>query len=379
MKSFFIAFICLTAALSISFSTSFTQSTYHSNNSSQLESVKALFPDNSTTISGQWFLKFQSGELHSEKFSHFIVTRGYITINKKLTQNISARITPDISIDKEGDGKGDVEMRLKYCYIQFKLPDFAFFSIPTVRFGIIHNPWLQYEQKINRYRIQGTMYLQRYRTINSADAGIVFSSNIGGEFKNRLMQKNGISNNGKYGSFAIGLFNGSGYHGIENNSNKTIEGRLSIRPFYNFLPGLQLSYIGAYGKGNTEFEPPWKLNACFVSFEHKFFAVTGTYYQGLGNTFGSFVDDSNNSTDQGGFSIFGDLKLLNGKVSLFGRYEKFDFSENFTTDSNERTIVGIAHHLYKKSKLLFDYDVLSYPHSDKKKDSVFEFAVEVNF
>jgi len=379
MKSFLKSFIYLFTILSISITNSLAQTTYYSNSSSQLESIKALLPDNSTTISGQWFLKYQTGEKNGTAFSHFLITRGYITINKKLTKNISGRITPDISVDKEGDGKGDVEMRLKYCYIQFRLHDFAFFSIPTVRFGIIHNPWLQYEQKINRYRVQGTMYLQRYKVINSADAGFVFSSNFGGELKKNFMKKHGISNNGKYGSIAIGVFNGAGYHGIENNKNKTIEGRISIRPFFTFLPGLQLSYIGAYGKGNTEFEPSWKLNASFVAFEHKYFTVTGTYYQGLGNTFGSFVDESDNSTDQTGFSIFSDLKLSDGKLSLFCRYDNFEFENILKSQSNERTIIGIAHHFYKKSKLLLVYDALSYPYSDKKKDSVFEFAVEVNF
>ena len=205
MKSFFKSFVFLITILSISITNSFTHVTYHSSSSSQINRIKALLPDNSTTLSGQWFLKYQAGKKNDENFSHFIITRGYITIKKKLTKNISGKITTDISIDKEGDGKG-----------------------------------------------------------------------------------------------------------------------------------------------NTEFEPPWKLNAGFVAFEHKYFIFTGTYYKGLGNTFGTFVDASNNSTNQNGFSIFGDLKLLTGKVSLFCRYDNFKFSEKLKAESSEKTIIGIAHHFYKK-------------------------------
>ncbi|MBD3386725.1 hypothetical protein GF407_17615 [candidate division KSB1 bacterium] len=92
---------------------------------------------------------------------------------------MSGRITPDISVDREGDGEGDLEMRLKYCYIDFKLPDFYLFTIPAIEFGLVHRPWLHYEDKINGYRAQGTMFLERNNIINSGDYGVTFTALLG--------------------------------------------------------------------------------------------------------------------------------------------------------------------------------------------------------
>jgi len=49
-----------------------------------------------------------------------LVKRGYITFQKKLYNYLSGRLTPDLTIDKESDGEGALEMRLKYCYIELK-------------------------------------------------------------------------------------------------------------------------------------------------------------------------------------------------------------------------------------------------------------------
>lgn len=58
--------------------------------------------------------------------------------------------------------------------------------------------------------------------------------------------------------------NGGGYHAVEVNENKSVEPRLSLRPFGDILPGLQTHYVGAYGKGNTTYSPDWILNGGMV-------------------------------------------------------------------------------------------------------------------
>lgn len=59
----------------------------------------------------------------------------------------------------------------------------------------------------------------------------------------------------KYGTFSIGIYNGGGYHAMEENTNKTVESRLTFRPFPQTIPGLQFSYNMIYGKGNTSLNP----------------------------------------------------------------------------------------------------------------------------
>jgi len=61
------------------------------------------------------------------------------------------------------------------------------------------------------------------------------------------------------------------------------------------MPGLLISYFGAFGKGNTEFEPDWKVNSCFLSWEHEYFVLTGMFYTGVGNSKGTYVNSENES------------------------------------------------------------------------------------
>ena len=335
--------------------------------------------DNSLAITGQWFLSYQAGKIQKESFNQFFLKRGYISIEKSLTPKISGRITPDISVDREGDGEGDIELRLKYCYLKYRLPGSVLFSLPFIEFGLVHRPWLDFEEHINHYRIQGTMFLERNRIFNSADYGVMLVSLLGGEMDENY--KNQVSNSypGKYGSVAVGIYNGGGYHAIEKNTNKTIESRLTLRPLVQSLPGIQITYQGCYGKGNTITAPGWILHAGFMSWEHQRFVFTGMYFSGEGNSSGSAVDASGAALSQHGYSFFGEFKLLAQKLSIIGRYDCFNAAAKPKDISSERYIVGIAYHFLKGCKILLDYDTSKTNHSNIKDESIFELAVEVHY
>ena len=104
-------------------------------------------PNILSDISGQWFLAYR----HSKSAREFILKRGYLTVQKKFTEQFSGRITPDITVDREGDGKGDVEMRLKYLYLKYNLPRFFFFNKSYMEFGLVQRPWIDFEEHINIY------------------------------------------------------------------------------------------------------------------------------------------------------------------------------------------------------------------------------------
>lgn len=330
-------------------------------------------------VTGQWFLGFEAGKSSGAEFNQFLLKRGYINIVKNINSSFSARITPDISVDREGDGEGDIELRLKYCYVKYSLPGTNFFSDPFIEFGLVHRPWLDFEEHINRYRVQGTMFLERNRILNSADYGLTFVSNFGGTLDPEYKRETGSASLGKFGSMAIGIYNGGGYHSIEQNKNKTFESRISLRPFHQAVPGLQITYTNGIGKGNIETSPDWTLHSGFLSMEHRRFIFTAMYYQGTGNSYGTLVSESGAAAEQSGHSIFGELKMFSHKVSLFGRYDKFDFDEVFENESSRRFIFGFAYYFYKKSKIVLDFDKFEHIDSDKPGDSVFEFAVEISY
>ena len=254
------------------------------------------------------------GSRRWRKQQKFAIKRGYFRVTKGLMPWMDAHMTFDISqvSDNGSSLDGSVAVRIKYAYAKFKLPDVAFFTKPFVEVGVVHMPWLDFEEHINWYRCQDTMFVERNKAFNSADFGVTFVSLLGGEIDKEYQKKVSDKYPGRYGSMSFGVYNGSGYHASEKNENKVFEGRLTVRPLPDIVPGLQFSYFGLTGKGNTDDEPDWNVNLGMVSFEHEYVVLTGQYYEGKGNQKG---DDEH---DKDGYSFFAEIKPIE-KFSIIGR------------------------------------------------------------
>jgi hypothetical protein len=330
----------------------------------------------------KWYLSYMNGEGKDVGGStgdgvernKFAIKRGYFRFTKELMPWFDAHITFDVTQAKDSDSSldGSVAVRIKYAYAKIKMPDFAFLTKPYMELGVVHMPWLDFEEHINWYRCQDTMFIERNGTFNSADFGLTFMSLLGGEVDKEYQKKVSSKYPGRYGSMAFGVYNGGGYHASEKNENKVLEGRLTVRPLPDIIPGLQFSYFGLTGKGNKDTEPDWTTNLGFASFEHKYVALTGQYYWGKGNQKG------NDENDKDGYSIFAEVKP-NKKFSLIGRYDKFDPNTDVDDDDNTRYIVGAAYHLDKphKNMILLDYDHVNYEDSSKEDDKRIQLTLQV--
>lgn len=329
------------------------------------------------SLSGQWFLAYRAGETGGEEFNEFALRRGYITLKKNFSDSFSGRITQDISVDREGDGRGDVEMRLRYCYVRYRFPDTLFLTNPFFEFGLVHRPWLDFEQQVNPYRVQGTMFLERVGVISSADYGITGVALFGGQVDEGFRNRGNRSYPGRYGSLSVGLYNGGGYHAIEENPNKTVEGRLTVRPLPDRLPGLQISAHGAVGKGNVAEAPDWEYAGGFLSFEDERVILTAMVIEGTGDYSGKEVDESGKALGQDGFSLFADLKPWPWPVSLFGRYDEHERRTGDGRVRGERVIAGIAYRIPTGGQLIVDYDRFDSGVPGEPVDRTIETAVEV--
>ncbi|HIE15476.1 MAG TPA: hypothetical protein EYP69_00980 [Bacteroidales bacterium] len=329
-----------------------------------------------TKISGQWFLAYRYEEQDTVTYNRFLLRRTYLTIKSKLTKNLSARITQDMTLDEEGNDMGNIEIRLKYLYMSYSIPDFAFFSKPYFEIGLVHRPWLDFEEHINTYRVQGTMAMERFHLFNSAGLGVSFFTMIGQKMNNSFTKSVNNHYAGQYGSFSIGIYNGGGYHAMENNRSKNIEYRLSLRPFPSKLPGLQISYFGISGKGNIPEQPDFMLHNGFLSYENKRFTITGQYFSGVGNSSGTLLIDTLFNADEFvGYSAFTEVKIPEIKMATFFRYDHFETSH--TNESKNIIIGGIAYKFTQKSKLILDFS--SRNSGDNKSDFFIEVALEVHF
>ena len=331
-----------------------------------------------SSLSAQLFMGFQyvqTGGLHANEF---LIKRGYLSYRKAITEHLSGRITPDITIDHEGDGLGDVEMRLKYCYMEYKRRGGAFFTEPSILFGEVFTPWIEFEEKINLYRVQSPHYLDRIKTLSSADFGVTVTSLLGGKVDETYQKNVNSGYPGKFGSLSFGLYNGGGYHAIEVNNNKTLQWRLSLRPLPNALTGLQFSYAGVTGKGNTELSPEWRMHTGFVSYESRRIILTGQYFSGVGNHEGSLADVAGVAYANRGYSLFADARLLHRKLSLIGRRDVHEIDKAVTV-TMERSIAGLVCHIGGKNKMLLAVDHTEYLGMQKPKQTIYELTVELAF
>ncbi len=323
--------------------------------------------ESSFSIGGDWFMAYQKF-VPNRNNDAFKLKRGYLTFKKQFSDVYSARYTQDITIDNEGDDAGNVELRFKYCYLKTRIPSFAFFSHSYIEAGLVHRPWIDFEEHINKYRVQSKMFLEKTGIINSADFGLTFISMLGGRIDREYQRSVNEAFPGKYGSVAIGVYNGGGYHALEINNNKTIEGRLTLRPFPENLPGLQTSYSMAYGKGNDTLISDFQVNLFFLSYETRFAVLTAQYYFGKGNKCG------NNELRNDGYSFFGEFLIPKTDFTLFSRYDHFHTEEE---PSCNNIIAGVAYYFYRDNKILFDFDRIS--RENGGTDRIYEIALEIRF
>ncbi len=332
---------------------------------------------NDVRFSGLFFLNYEFEDGPEGYSNEFLLKRGYITFQSRLSEKVGVRFTQDVTIDQEGDGEGDIELRLKYAFVSYSFDNTRVFFKPVVEFGVVRRPWTDFEQRINDFRMQGSMFLDREKISASADYGITFVSLLGPPIENARELNLHPSYAGKYGSIGFGIYNGGGYAELEKNTNKLIEGQLTVRPLWNRLPGLQLTYAGSFGKGNIEQSPDFWKHLGFISYSSPRFVGTFQYYYGKGNLLGSKVYPNNEPIYlRDGFYVRNNFSLPMQGTSTFGEVTpfnipliftaRFDWLENRETSLNirQRTIVGIAWRFPNGSKIMLDFEQeYAYPRS----------------
>jgi hypothetical protein len=315
---------------------------------------------------GLFYISYQNGERYAgvpgetSNYNGFLLKRGYFGADVDITPYLTGRFVTDVTVDSTGD----VKPRAKYIYGKFHGKGNNFFTGPYMEFGLAHMPWLDFEEAINGFRMQDTMFLERNGAFNSADTGVLFGSDLGGTLGAEYKSNVNSHYAGRYGSWQAGFYNGGGYHAAEKNDNKAFEGRISIRPIPDVVPGLQFTAFGIAGRGNQAesngLEPPkWRSFAGMVSYESRFFTGTAQGYVGTGNQSGTALAPNGTAAHQRGFSLFGAAHIptphFGQKVSILGRFANFDSDTDIYSDVQRRYIAGIAWHMYKGNIWLFDY------------------------
>lgn len=314
------------------------------------------------TFGGLFYLTYEEGHDSSGDYSDFFVHRAYLTTKVEILPFLSGRITFDTTQDREGDGAGDMEVRLKYAFAKVDLGSHGrLVRDLNLEAGIVHRVWLDFEEHINMYRMRDPMFIERSGVFNSADFGVTLGGGLGEllgpEYRENVNSKYAH----RYGSFAVGLYNGGGYHATEKNRNKVAEARMTVRPLPDSIPGLQVSGLAILGKGNqpgTNDEiPDWNTYDAMVSWESLLGAVTAQWVTGSGNQRGTWVEpnDPSESTDFDGWSVFAE-RQLGPHWRVYGGYDRFDRSTTLADLGFDRGYIGVAYDMGGGNMLVIDYD-----------------------
>jgi hypothetical protein len=265
------------------------------------------------------YVQYDAELKNRDAYNAFDLTRGYININGQLAKSVRFRVTPDVRRVTDSSLSGTLVFRMKYAFVEYdpKTPR------SWVRFGAHQTPWLDFEESINRYRVQGTMFSEREGLIpGSSDFGVGYFTPIG-----------------KYIDIQTGVYNGEGYAQTDANKYKSAQGRLTLRPFAGrgLANGFRLS--GFYNKGWYAAGRPRDLGIVMGSFEHAKLVATLQYVKAKENP--NALAPRN--IHRNGASGYVEVRQGVAGWAAIARVDRLDPDETLVDNSQRRVIAGGAY------------------------------------
>jgi len=273
--------------------------------------------------------------------NNFDVTRAYINVIGRFSGGVYTRITVDVNRPPAATTDNSLRYRLKYAYAAYTPQG----SSLTYKLGQIHTPWIDWEEALWDYRMQGQMAMERGGYLSSSDFGLGVDGNWNADKVN--MQ--------------VGIYNGESYSGGTGDKRKDLMGRMSVRVSEtddaSRVGGLRVTAYGQYGKPTSGGQRSRLLG--MVSYRTKQITLAGEYAVTKDSTTGPVpapVAKSSGSVA----SFFGVYHFQNSKAALLARVDLTDPNTNAGNNRLTRFIGGASYQLSPNLRLLADLDMLSY-------------------
>ncbi len=231
------------------------------------------------------------------------------------------------AVDTDGTGSWMVRLKYAYLYLNEVLP------YTGVEFGQVHRPWIDYEEHNSFfYRSVSKVFVE---SKNASD--LTNSADLGFNLKTKL----------PYFSSEVGVFNGEGYHAIEEGSNVSLEWRATAhimgtgktqKDKPTTATYWDASFFGQYNMGNDKYNgTTYKFYGLHSVFNMPAFMLGAQYVKsGLDYEYGTTGVDTDPwyKKNGQGFSVhavgrFGDEK----QFELFGRYDNW-----VTENANDQVV-----------------------------------------
>jgi len=261
------------------------------------------------------FLQYDA-ELHeSNGYNAFDVTRGYLNIQARLTDRVHVRFTPDVRPTTDASLNQNLALRLEYASLDAKVSDGV-----SIMFGLHETPWLTFEESVNRYRVLGPMFAERLGLIPGAtDLGASIRATRGRT------------------EVHVGVYNGEGYGRAEIDKYKSVDGRVTLRPFAEDSAVGNVSISGFYQYGWYAKDRPRNVAIVMGTYEVPQVVLTAQYLSATDNPF--IAKD----VERRGLSFFGEGRQGPTGWAAVGGVDFFDPDASNDSDSRRRYVFGGAH------------------------------------
>jgi hypothetical protein len=269
--------------------------------------------------------------------NQFNLTRAYINVIGNFDGGIGTRITADVYASGSS-----LAYRLKYAFATYTPTGSAL----TFKLGLMQTPYVDYEEALWDYRMQGPIALDRNGYLTSSDLG------VGADGKWNKDQVN----------MQVAFVNGEGYGNAATpgDQRKDLEARASVRVMntndMSRVGGLRITGYAGYGKptgGGTR-----QRFTGQVSYRSNTLTLAGEYTIAKDSVVGAAKRDGQI------ISAFGVVRVPNSKVGVIARMDYVKPDKNAPSATlgftNTRFIAGVSYQLSPNVRLLADIDNLSY-------------------
>ena len=270
--------------------------------------------------------------------SNFDITRAYLNVIGRFADGILTRVTGDVYQNADGSRA----YRLKYAFVNWTPSGSAL----TYRFGLMTTPWIDWEEALWDYRMQGTVAVDRNKYMSSSDFGAGVDGNINSETVD----------------FQASVFDGNNYSGAQGDQHKAYAARVSVRVLgtddASRVGGLRLTGYAQFGEPTSGGERSRFIG--MLSFRSKMLTLVGEYVAATDSTTG-YPAGAKAEAKSTIISAYGVLHIPDSPVGIIGRVDIVDpnTANNTTATSNDKRttlIAGLSYQLTPNLRLLADID-----------------------
>lgn len=267
----------------------------------------------------------------------FDVTRAYINVIGKFSGGIMTRVTADIA----HAAAGQQTYRLKYAFAGYTPEG----SAVTYKLGLMTTPWIDWEEALWDYRMQGPVALDRNGYLSSSNFGLGVDGNV----------------NQEQVDFQAGVFDNGSYSAGLGDQRKDIHARVSVRAMgtddASRVGGLRITAFTQIGKPPTGGTRTRFVG--MVSYKSKSLTLAGEAALANDSAAASVTQVKGQV-----ISIFGVYHFTGSPVALVARFDQVKPDKNAVSTTpgftNSRFIAGASYQLSPNVRLLADLDLLSY-------------------